>query len=128
MDELWLQLLIVIVSAVANGVMIYIGFSRGSAKTVDLAIEKLEKRAQKSPTAQRLQKIMEASDRLFGDDKAVEQMSKFMKEGTELMSDLNRLAKSPEAKEILVITAAFLNRLLNPPEPQDNPDAIPVKN
>lgn len=126
MDEF--QILLIIVSAVANGVMIYVGFSRGSAKTIDLTIEKMEQRARESPTAQRLLKIMEASDRLFGDDEAVGQMSKFFKEGTELMSDLNRLAKSSEAKEVLVITAAFLNHLLNPPEPQDNPEAIQVKN
>lgn len=50
------------------------------------------------------------------------------REAIEALHNLNTLLKNEELHKILVVTSTFLDKLLNPPEPQENPDAIPVKN
>jgi hypothetical protein len=79
------------VSSGFTAVALYLGMTKGTGKTVDIALDKLEKRMKESPTAKRLLKLMEVSDKIFGDEQAVEQMTKFFKEARELVS-------SPEAK------------------------------
>ena len=73
-------------------IALYIGMTKGTGKTVDIALDKIEKRTKDSPTIKRLFKLMEMSDKLFGDEQAVEQITGFFKEARELVS-------SPEAKQ-----------------------------
>jgi len=80
-----------VIAAIPTAIALYIGLSRGTGKTIDIALDKLEKRSKESPTIQRLIKMMEMSDKLFGDKQAVEQMTSFFKEARELVT-------SPEAK------------------------------
>jgi len=55
------QLSLLIISAISNGVMtaaaLYIGMYLGTRKTVDVVIDRLQKRFGKSPTVQQLTKI-----------------------------------------------------------------------
>jgi hypothetical protein len=83
-----------IVSAVSTGIPIYISIKWGIPKEFEVALNMVEKRISKSPTAKRLLKVMEMSDKLFGDEQAVEQITGFFKEARELVS-------SPEAKNLL---------------------------
>jgi hypothetical protein len=80
-----------VVSIMATPIAFYLGFTKGTGKTMDVAFDKLEKRMKESPTAQRLLKLMNKSDELFGDDKAVEQITGFFREARALVT-------SPEAK------------------------------
>ena len=75
-----------VVSAIATAIALYIGFTKGTSKTVDIALDKLEKRMKVSPTAKRVMKALEMSEKLFGDDQAVFQITHFFKEATELVS------------------------------------------
>jgi len=54
--------------------------------------KKLNKMIDKSPTAQRFIKLLEKTDKIFGDEQAVEQVTRFFKEAADLVS-------SPEAKQ-----------------------------
>jgi hypothetical protein len=80
-----------IVSAVSTAIPVYIGVVIGVPKEIDNAFDTITKKLQKSPTAQRMLKLMEMSDKLFGDEQAVEQITGFFKEARALVS-------SPEAK------------------------------
>lgn len=106
------QLSLVVISAILNGVItataIYIGFRKGTEKTVDVIIEKLRKQLGGSPTAQRLIKAIETSDKLFGDDQAIEQITRFFKSGAELLS-------SQEARNFFKNLSALISPA-NPPK------------
>ena len=69
----------------ATPIAFYLGFTKGTGKTIDIALEKVELKMKKSPTAQRLLKLLETSDKLFGDEQAVEQITNFFKEARELV-------------------------------------------
>lgn len=107
------QLELIVISAVLNGIFaaigLYIGLTRGTGKTVDVALVKIEKRMKKSPTVQRLSKTLEIVDKLFGDDQAVEQMTGFFKEARELVG-------SPEAKNFFSNAIEFMKKLGGEPE------------
>ena len=102
------QLLLVLFSAVVNGVVIavamYIGFRKGLEKAVDIIVERMRKRVEESPTASKVVKAIEASDRLFGDGQVVEQMTRFFKSAADLLS-------SQEARRFFEV----LGKLLSPP-------------
>lgn len=75
-----------VASAILTPVLLYVAFSRGTGKTVDIALDRIEKRAKGSPTAIRLLKIAEMTDKLFGDDQAIEQITRFFTEARCLVS------------------------------------------
>lgn len=85
------EIIISILAALFNGVMLMLGVYLGSRMTGDVFEKKFTKIIDKSPTAQRLIKLLEKSDKLFGDEQAVEQFTRFFKEAADLVS-------SPEAK------------------------------
>jgi hypothetical protein len=105
------QLELVIISAIFNGIItaiaIYIGFRKGTEKTVDIILDKLQKRVNQSPAAQKLIKAVETSDRLFGDDQLITQATNFFKEAASLVS-------SPEAKAFFKNLTALMTA--KPPE------------
>ena len=106
---------LIVISAVINGLFavlaVYLGVLKGTGKTVDIALDRIEKRAKESPTAQRLMKLAEMSDKLFGDDQAVEQMTGFFKSARELAEEGKRLASSPEAKNFFVNLTELMKQL-----------------
>lgn len=108
MDQLALELVLVVVTALINGifmgVFMYIGLTKGSEKTVDVALKKIEKKSNESPTAQRMLKFLEKSDEIFGDDKLVENVTRFFKEAGDLVS-------SEEAKNFFKNTTKILEEL-----------------
>jgi hypothetical protein len=91
------QLTLIVISAILNGVFaaigLYLGFTKGTDRTVDKILDKIEERSKKSPTAQRLIKALETSDKLFGDDQAIAQITRFFKAAGDLL-------QSPEAKNL----------------------------
>jgi len=91
-----------IVSAVSTAVPVYIGVVIGVPKEFDNAIDKIEEKMQKSPTAKRAMKLFEMSDKLFGDEQAVAQITAFFKEARELVG-------SPEAKNFFKNATKALN-------------------
>jgi hypothetical protein len=92
------QLTLIIISAVLNGVFaaigLYIGMTKGTSKTVDKILDKIEERSKKSATAQRLIKALEASDKLFGDDQTIAQVTRFFKTAGDFL-------QSQEARTLL---------------------------
>jgi hypothetical protein len=84
------QLELVIISAIFNGIItaiaIYIGFRKGTEKTVDIILDRLQKRLNQSPAAQKLMKAIETSDKLFGDDQLITQATNFFKQASNLVS------------------------------------------
>ncbi len=111
MDQLTLVVISAVLNAICAAIGLYIGFTRGSAKTVDIIIEKLQKRLEKSPAAQRLMKAIETTDKLFGDDQAVEQVTRFFREASNLLS-------SPEAKNFIANLTALMTTLMTKPPPK----------
>ncbi|GAI39486.1 unnamed protein product, partial [marine sediment metagenome] len=62
-------------------------------------------RAEKSPTVEALKKMLATSDKLFGDDQAIEQITRFFKEASDLVPEVKKLLTSlkqpaPPMKEI----------------------------
>lgn len=94
MDELTLVIISAALNGVGMAVSLYIGMSRGTRKTAKVMLDEIEKRAEKSPTVETLKKMLATSDKLFGDDQAIEQITRFFKEAGDLVS-------SPEIKNIL---------------------------
>lgn len=76
----------------------------GTRMTGDTLEKKVKKMVNESPTAQRLLKVMEKSDKLFGDDQAVEQITGFFKEARILVS-------SPEAKNFFTNAMELMKQL-----------------
>lgn len=91
MDELTMLIIGAILNCISLAIGAYIGMSMGSKRTVSIALDEIEKRSKKSPTAQRALKAMEMLDKVFGDDQAIEQVTRFFREAGDLVS-------SPEAK------------------------------
>ena len=91
-------------SIIATPIAFYIGFSKGTGKTVDVALDKLEKKAKKSPTVNKLAKMMQMSEKLFGNDQAIEQITEFFKEARTLVS-------SPEAKNFFANVTELMKQL-----------------
>jgi heme/copper-type cytochrome/quinol oxidase subunit 2 len=98
-----------IVSAVSTAIPVYIGVVIGVPKEFNNAFDTIEKRMQKSPTAKRAMKLMEMSDKLFGDEQAVEQITGFFKEARALVS-------SPEAKNFFKNITELMKDLGGQPE------------
>lgn len=111
MDQLTLIVISAVLNAVCAAIGLYIGFTRGTAKTVDIVIEKLKERLQESPAAQKLIKTIETADKLFGDDQAVEQVTRFFREASNLLS-------SPEAKNFIANLTALMTTLMTKPPPK----------
>jgi hypothetical protein len=101
MDQLELVIISAILNAVCSAIGLYIGFTKGSQKTVDIIIDKLQKRLEKSPAAQKLLNAIETTDKLFGDDQAIEQITRFFREASNLVS-------SPEAKSFFKSLTALM--------------------
>jgi hypothetical protein len=93
-----------IMSILATPISFYLGFTKGTGKTIDIAIDKLEKKLKKSPTAQRILKIMEKSDEIFGDNQAVEQITGFF-------SEARGLVGSQEAKNFFANMTELMKQL-----------------
>jgi hypothetical protein len=93
-----------IVSAVSTAIPVYIGVVIGVPKEFNNAFDTIEKRMQKSPTAKRAMKLMEMSDKLFGDEQAIEQITGFFK-------DARALVSSPEAKNFFANATTLMKDL-----------------
>ena len=102
------QLLLIVASALLNGLFaalaLYVGFTRGSGKTVDIALDKIERRSKESPALQRFLKVIEMTDKLFGDEQTIEQITRFFKEAGDLVS-------SPEAKNFFKNVTELMKQL-----------------
>jgi len=99
-DELWLTLL----SSLLGGVSLAVGMIIGTRLTGDVFEKKLKKMTDESPTAQMLIKFLKQADKLFGDDQLVEQVTKFFKEASDLVS-------SPEAKNFFANVTKLMQDL-----------------
>ena len=82
MDELALTL----IAAMLNGVALAIGMIIGTRLTGSTFRKEFERLTSKSPTAQRLLKLLEKSDEIFGDEQLVKQVTRFFKEAGDLVS------------------------------------------
>jgi len=100
---------------VATPIVFYLGFMKGTSKTVETAYDKITEKAKESPTAKRLLKMFEQSEKLFGDDQAVEQITQFFKEARVLVT-------SPEAKAFFTNATATLKQFSAPTGEQPLPD------
>ena len=85
------DIILPLVGIFATPIAFYIGFTKGTGKTVDVALDRLNEKLKERPTYKRLVKMMEKSDEIFGDDQALEQITGFFREARALVS-------SPEAK------------------------------
>ena len=92
-----------------NGASLMIGMYLGTRFTGDVFERKLNKMIEKSATAQRLTKLLEMSDKLFGDEQAIEQFTRFFKEAADLVS-------SPEAKNFFANVTELMKDLGGEPE------------
>jgi len=101
MDQLTLVIVSAILNAVCAAIGLYVGFTKGSSKTVDVILDRLQKRLEKSPAAQKLINAIETTDKLFGDDQAIEQITRFFREASNLVS-------SPEAKNFIQNLTALI--------------------
>jgi enoyl reductase-like protein len=101
MDQLELVIISAILNAICAAIGLYIGFTKGSSKTVDIILDRLQKRLEKSPAAQKLLNAIQTTDKLFGDDQAIEQITRFFREASNLVS-------SPEAKNFFKTLTALM--------------------
>ena len=85
------ELLLTLIAAVLNGVSLAVGMVLGTRLTGRTLRKEIKNFSDESPTAQMLIKFLKQADKLFGDDQLVEQVTKFFKEASDLVS-------SPEAK------------------------------
>jgi len=108
------ELTYIVLSALVNGavmaVALYIGMRKGTEKTVDIVIERLRKRLGGSPTAKRLERLLESADRLLGDEELAGQAARFFKEATDLVS-------SREARDFFRSLADLLKAMTARPPP-----------
>jgi len=93
-----------IVSAVSTAIPVYIGIVIGVPKEFDNAMNAIEKKLKKSSTAKRAIKFLELSEKLFGDDQVVEQITGFFKEARGLVS-------SPEARNFFTNATKLMKEL-----------------
>jgi hypothetical protein len=103
-------------SIIATPVAFYLGFTKGTGKTIDIALEKVEEKVKKSPTIQKMIKLMAVSDKVFGDDQAVEQVTEFFKEARALVT-------SPEAKTFFTNASEVLKDFATGKSESDNNNA-----
>lgn len=88
------ELVIVIISAVLNGISLAIGMIVGTRLTGDVFEKKFEKIMDESPTAKSLKKFVKKADNLLEEGKAEELIEKV----TKFFDDAGGLVSSPEAK------------------------------
>ncbi|MBA7489936.1 hypothetical protein ES702_00470 [subsurface metagenome] len=103
-------LTLTLIAAILNGVSLAIGMIIGTRMTGNIFEKKLNKMINKSATAQRFMKLLEKADKIFGDDQAVEQVTRFFKEATDLVS-------SPEAKNFFKNMTEIMKGLSRPKNP-----------
>jgi hypothetical protein len=108
-DQVLTLLVSGIITSVFSAVGIYIGFTKSSAKTIDIALDKIEKRTKNSPTVKRAKQMMELTDKIFGDEQLIEKATKFFEEATAQIS-------SPEAKNLFKNAAEALKSFTKQPE------------
>lgn len=109
MEELIWEVIKILAGPILTAIALYFGMIRGTGKTVDVALVKIEKRMKESPTAQRLSKSLELVDKLFGDDEAVENIKGLIKDARELVG-------SPEAKNFFKNVTMLIEQLGGEPE------------
>ena len=80
------QLTLTLIAAILNGVSLAIGMMLGTRMTGNIFEKKFKQIVDKSPTAKRLMKFLEKTDELFGDDKLIEQVTRFFKDAGDLVS------------------------------------------
>ena len=103
-------LTLTLIAAILNGVSLAVGMIIGTRMTGNIFEKKLNKMINKSATAQRFMKLLEKADKIFGDDQAVEQVTRFFKEATDLVS-------SPEAKNFFKNVTEIMKGLSGPKNP-----------
>jgi len=109
-----------IVSAVSTAVPLYIGIVLGIPKEIDVVMDSLEARLSKSPTAQRAKRFLELSDKMFGDDQAIAQVTSFFREARELVS-------SPEAKNFFKNATELMKQFTSKEAPTQPLITMPMK-
>jgi len=98
------QLILTLISALINGIALMVGMWLGTRMTSDAIERKIKNILDKSPTAKRFARLMEQTDKLFGDEQAVEQVTRFFREATKLVT-------SPEARAFFVNATEILKEL-----------------
>jgi hypothetical protein len=109
-----------IVSAVSTAVPVYIGVVIGVPKEIDNAFDAITAKLQKSPTAKRMMNLLEMSDKIFGDEQAVEQITGFFKEARALVN-------SPEAKNFFKNATELMKQLSKPEAEVKLPEKVLIK-
>ena len=79
-------ILMTAIAAVFNAIAFMVGMRLGTKASANEAEKRVMKMLNKSSTVTRLTKLLEKSDELFGDDQLVEQVTKFFKEASDLVS------------------------------------------
>jgi len=107
------ELSYIVLSALVNGavmtVALYVGMRKGVEKAVDAVIDRLRERLGRSPAAKRLERALESLDRLLGDERLLEQATKFFAEAA-------KLASSQEARNFFASLAELARALtVRPP-------------
>jgi hypothetical protein len=106
------ELTYIVLSALVNGavmaVALYVGMRKGIEKTVDTVVERLRERLGGSPTAKRLERLLESAERLLGDERLAEQATRFFKEAADL-------ASSREARDFFRSLAELLKAMTAKP-------------
>ena len=92
-----------------NGASLMIGMYLGTRFTGDVFEKKVRSIIDKSPTAQKLAVLLEKTDKILGDEQAVEQFTRFFKEAADLVS-------SKEAKNFFKNVTELMKDLGSEPE------------
>ncbi len=98
------QLEITIIGAILNGVSLAVGMIIGTRLTGNVMEKTIKRIMSKSPTFEKVAKMLEMSDKLFGDNQAVEQITGFFKEARDLVS-------SPEARNFFTNITKLMKQL-----------------
>lgn len=84
----------VIVNALISGTLSAVGLYLGMNLALNRVINKVDKRVRDSPITKRFEDLVKATEKVTGDNQAVDEITKFFREAREL-------AKSEETKNLL---------------------------
>jgi len=93
-----------IVQALITGSLSAAGLYLGMNLSIDRLISKMDKRLRASPITQRIEQLLIATEKVTGNDQAIEQITNFFKEAREL-------TKSQEVKNLLITVTDLIKEL-----------------
>lgn len=93
-----------IIQALITGSLSAVGLYLGMNLSIDRLIGKMDKRLRASPITQRIEQLLIATEKVTGDEQAIEQITKFFREAREL-------TKSEEVKNLLTTVTELVKDL-----------------